>query len=343
MLSDAEATARLDEVLRGYGLSLAELSEEVEATYGEPELVLASGSLMAGFGSPKSDIDLLVIMDAKRRVTDLPIMSYRKDAHIDTEYYARDAVLEMCEVLDRPDVLRATMSEKGWRKDYRLLRTLTRFGHSSILEATETWRAIIDRLRSATFFDVVAAWWRAEAVRYHIGASWLAPANPLLACLRMQEAIQASLSARAAARGELILPKKWLAGKLDACGDDAGLTELRTLLSLDPTGDPACAFDTLKARSLDHIGDEARRYPLELHLASGVELIDLKTETLASRWGLRAIHFRPTRDGLRGADKRSTPVWAGAGDQTPPDFGLDLFRADMAWLGIGNRVAEDRP
>src|SRR4051794_14164367 len=79
----------LDRFLDESGLERQRLVEEVGDAFGVPSLIVATGSVIQGFGSSTSDLDVYVLVP--RPVTGFPLLSYIDGARIDIAWHLASA------------------------------------------------------------------------------------------------------------------------------------------------------------------------------------------------------------------------------------------------------------
>ena len=78
--------SRFEEHISPHGLTPEQVLDQVDDVFGEPLLVVATGSVLAGYGRPTSDIDLYVVVPEEVAST-LPIMSYPRGARVDVALF----------------------------------------------------------------------------------------------------------------------------------------------------------------------------------------------------------------------------------------------------------------
>jgi hypothetical protein len=315
------------------------LRGQVEESYGPPLLVVATGSVLEGFGNDCSDIDLSVVVD-RDSLTQLPIMSYEGESRVDASYYrAADVATWIVTLRDSSWPPLAILTRDAWLRRFNVMKAAVRFAESLVLFASEGWAEWVAELGNPWLKDGVAAWWRAEALRLWLTARWLSDGKPLLASQRACEAVLAGLESGAAGRGQPYLTSnsRWLPEKLRALDDHAGFELLRrifrTPVRADDCGPYLAACEELLRERLGALETQALR--AQLWYASGVSVHDLDSRVLVSRWGLRAVELRG--EALPSPD-RLEPLWEGPVGAVPPAHVWRLFQEDMTWLGL---VARD--
>lgn len=326
-----QRSAKLEETLRQRGMDRAGVQGQVDAAFGKPELAVASGSIAAGFGTPESDVDIIVVVS--KPVPQVPVLSFAGSVRFDTEYYETSFVRHQFVLVAEGPEPGQPSNERRWRSGFRALRLLTRLEYGWVLSADDEWQRKIESLRCPEFRSVVSRWWTSEAMRRLMAADWVAATNPVLACLRLQDAIMSSLSASAAEAGELIMGKKWLPAKLKAMGDMPSFELLRTTLRLAGAPGERGAVERLRDIAVGLIPAGHDGDIFELSLASGVEVTSLDHELLCSRWNMRGAAVRADSAAvLRNAGPEAL-VWSGTVKDVPPAPLIRLFEKDMLWLG----------
>jgi hypothetical protein len=323
-------TARLAGFLDARGLTADELLATVETSYGEPLAIVATGSVLSGFGNDRSDLDLNVVVDADD-VRVVPIPAFKDELLVDTKYFTLAQVEEWAnELRDGPWPPSGRLTREGYRRRYLLLFHCVRFATGLALLESERFETVAARLREPWLTDRVAGWWQAEVVRSSLAARWLAPVKPLLAAQRQCDAVLAALEREAALGGQLYFKPKWLSEKLRALGDEVGLEALRDALRVPITASEAPEY--LARCQADPGADEL---DAQLWYAPGVTVQPLRDSTLVSRWGLRGLE-------LRGATlppvEPQAPLWQGPVASEPDPHRLALFVEDLTWLSIVARA-----
>jgi hypothetical protein len=325
--------ARLTEFLARYGSTPELLLSEVDSSLGEPLLVVATGSILHGFGNERSDIDISVVVD-RDKLSTLPIVSYEHGLLHDAAYFGASEVEEWPSALrDHPWPPAGGLDRRAWRNRLKALSNSIRFGHGLTLIARDGWDRWVSELQQPWLLERVVEWWRVEAIRYSVGARWLATAKPLLAAQRHCEAILAALESRTAAAGEPFFGAKWLPEKLRMLGDQHGMATLRTVLRTPVTDREAARYSAQYEALLRDLlpADWTRRLRAQLWYAPGVISRRVGDSTLVSRWDLRGVELHDGRLTSAGAHE---PIWEGELDALPDPHLLALFVEDMTWLSI---------
>ncbi|WP_461030593.1 hypothetical protein, partial [Streptomyces sparsus] len=235
--TDTALRARLDAFLAARSFTFDDLLGEADQGHGEPLLAVAAGSVLAGFGTHRSDLDLLVLVD-HGRITRMPITSHRFGTLIDVTVREAAAVRAVAAELATPDAASRwpqtdTVGSSGWNHHRRSLNTVSRLALGLPLKGAEPWRSWLEELRGPWLGDVLARWWVTESLRCRTAAGWLAGSNPRLARVRAREAALHALHARVTVGGEWYFNAKWLPEKLKAVGDEKALSQVRDLLAGD--------------------------------------------------------------------------------------------------------------
>ncbi|MEU9350750.1 hypothetical protein AB0D65_06950 [Streptomyces griseoloalbus] len=327
--SDDLLRTRLEAFLTARSFGLDDLVEETDQGHGEPVLAVAAGSVLAGFGTHKSDLDLLVLVD-NDRVTRMPITSHRFGTLVDVTVRAAvpaKAAAEKLTTTDWPTLDR--VDNAGWNHHRRSLNTTSRMALGLPLKGGDEWLAWQRGLRGPWLGRVLHRWWVAESVRMSTAARWLAPANPALALLRARDAVLHALHARATEAGQWYFNAKWLPEKLRVLDDGDGLAKVTALLAGRVTLDTALSW-------ADDLLGAVGRWDAAVHWAPGVSTWPVDTGTVVDRWGVRAV--QTPLSGLPAAPGDGA-VWTGPADAPPPEV-RDLFAHDMLWLGVAPAVKE---
>ncbi|MEU8778402.1 hypothetical protein [Streptomyces sp. NPDC048606] len=325
---------RLDAFLAERGITLDAVRREVDQGVGRPVLAVAAGSVLAGFGNHRSDLDLLVLVESDR-LTRFPIQSHEHGTLMDVNIRTASAVRDTTAALRTDDWPRfATVDEPGWNHRRRAINTANRLALGLPLLAGPPWDAWHESLRRPWLTRVVEQWWTVEAHRLAQAARWLLGARPPAAAARAREAVVAALNARAAAGGESYFAAKWVGEKLKALDDTEGLAVLRDALAppLDPRERvPHCL--ALVDRLTGGPGGSPGSAPLHavLRWSTGVATTVLEDRTVVDRWQLRALEVhRPDLPPAGGG----AIVWSGPLGSALPDDLAPLFVGDMVWLGV---------
>ncbi|SDF98906.1 hypothetical protein SAMN05421505_10121 [Sinosporangium album] len=316
------------------GLKIDAVLGETDQGLGSPVLAVASGSVLAGFGNHRSDLDLLVLVD-NDRLTRFPVQSHEHGTLIDVN------VRQAAKVRGHAAWLRdgawpsaESVTQDAWNHRRRTLKTTTRLALGLPLAAAEPWDSWQAGLGEPWLARVVEQWWTVEAHRLARAVRLLRRDRPMVAATRGREAVVAALNARAAAGGQLYFTEKWVGEKLRVLGDEAGLAVLREVLA------PPLRPDDRVARCLrlvDELVPVERPLHSVLRWATGVGTATLDDRTVVDRWQLRALEVRRTDLPESGAED---VLWSGPPDVDPPEDIHRLFVHDMLWLGVAEPDAE---
>ena len=327
----------LERFLRSKGIEAGQLTRHVERVYGPVLLVAATGSILAGLGNERSDLDLVVIVDCQG-LSDLPMVSFNGSVLVDVEYHAKNDIRKLVDRLEQgpwPDV--RTARPKDWLDYARAIRLIGRLAIGLPLESTGSFvEQLFERLEQDWLAQRFAASLRVEAERVRTGARWLLPTNPRLACERLCDAVLIALEARNASAGRLYPERKWTLEKLGLAGDHEGLQmgreALRTPLDVSGAGDYASRMNDCLAELLHE--EERSDLEAQLWFGAGVKLRRLGSRQLVSRWD-RLAYLMPERVEL--AEGKSAPVWRGGLGEDLPRHLLPLFLEDMTCLTVARR------
>lgn len=327
---------RFQEFLAERGLAADDVLGETDQGLGRPALAVAGGSVLAGFGNRRSDLDLLVLVE-HGRLTRFPIQSHEHGTLIDVNVREAGAVRERAAQLRDSDWPRFdTVTQEAWNHRRRTLKTVSRLALGLRLIAGEPWEAWHAGLRAPWLVRAVEQWWTVEAHRLARAAHLLTDVRPMAAAVRGREAVVAALNARAASAGQIYFTEKWVGEKLKAVGDEDALLLLREVLAVP--ADPRARVERCGAlvREL-----AAPRRPLHsvLRWATGIGTAELDDRTVVDRWQLRALEV--LRTGLPPGTSDEI-LWSGPPGADPPDDILRLFGHDMLWLGVAEPRSQPR-
>ncbi len=303
--------------------------------------------MLAGFGNPSSDLDLIVLVESER-VTRLPITSHRFSTMVDVSVRQAEPVRDSARRLaEQVWPLAGSVRHPEWSARQRGIDRISRLALGLPLISTPEWAAWLDGLRQPWLADAIRSWWRTEALRLTCAARWLAEANPRLAAVRAREAVMAALEVGMADAGQFYFTPKWLPEKLKAVGDLETLATLRELFT-HPGGPEG--HRRLLGRCLELAagltGPAGDRQAI-VWWAPGVRAWPLDDRILVERWGMRAVEVPDT--GLpaapaagpaaqpaagAAAEPAAEPVWQGRLDEPPPAAVARLFAHDMLWLAV---------
>jgi hypothetical protein len=337
VVTEEELAARLRTFLDRRGVAVETLLGNVESSFGAPLLVVATGSVLQGFGNSRSDVDLNVVVEAEKLAA-LPIPSFEGDVLVDATYFGAHQLEPWVPALrDHPWPPTGTVDRDACRRRFSRLFQSSRFACGLALTARNGWDGWLEELRRPWLVQRVVEWWRTEAYRWSLGARWLRDVKPMLAAQRQCEAVIAALESRAAAAGELYFKPKWLAEKFAMLGDEAGRQALKCALRT-PTRERDVDSYVSRCDELlrDLLGDSAERaLGVQVWMAPGVTVRRLGGTTLVSRWDLRGVELRDADLALDG----NAPIWQGGIDAEPSVQLLELFAADMTWLSLVTEAA----
>ncbi|HYP41925.1 MAG TPA: hypothetical protein VEX13_16325 [Chloroflexia bacterium] len=334
MSADSALIGRLDAFLAPHGTTREMIVAAVGEPYGRPLLVVATGSILHGYGNERSDIDINVVVE--RNVTQLPIPTFSQGVLLDTAYFGASEVKDWADVIrDQPWPPPGNFDRKLWRRSSSDLFRCTRLGYGLALTARDGWDGWMAEFREPWLAERVAHWWRIESARRQLGGRWLADAKPLLAAQRQFEAVLAALESRAASAGHPHSGPKWLSEKLRTLGDDEGLAVLREVMRAPVTEQEARGYIAQCEALLAELVGSHDGLAAQLWYLPGVKLRKLDARTLVSRWDMRGIELRGE---VPGVPDPSKPIWEGGLDVPPPSNVLSLFTEDMTWLSIVARA-----
>jgi len=335
-MAQGALAGRLEAFLAPRGLTREMIVAAVEGLYGHPLLIVATGSILHGFGNQRSDVDINVVLDKK--VAQLPVPLFPPGARLDTVCFGTSEVENWVSILrDQPWPPPGHVDRKQWRQRRAEFFNCTRFAYGLVLSARDGWDSHIAAFHEPWLAERVVRWWWIEAHRRGIAGRWLADAKPLLAAQRYLEAVLAALESRVAAAGQPYFGTKWLSEKLRTLDDSEGLAILREVGRAPATDREAQSYiarcDTLLAAlGVSHADSLAA----QLWYLPSVTARKLDTGTLVSRWNMRGLELSGA---VPAVPQPPAPIWEGGLDVPPSANLAALFIADMTWLSIVTRTA----
>jgi hypothetical protein len=324
-------TDRLATFLAPHGATTESLVSEVDDALGPALLVVATGSILHGFGNERSDCDLTVVVEHEN-LSMLAIAAFPHGFLLDATYFGAPEVESWIAAMRDETWPPRRLPRSSWRRRQRCLTHSVRLGYGLPLRTRDGWDERVAELRQPWLGERVAEWWRVEAVRWRLASRWLADTKPLLAAQRRCDAVLAALQYRAARAGQLYMGAKWLSEKLRLAEDAEGLELLRIALRTPTIERETVAYVSWCDALLDEVllsGD--RGLVAQLWYAPGTRVRTLDGRTLVSRWDLRGVELHGTS--LPGVQLQE-PIWAGPLDALPDADLLALFVEDMLWLSI---------
>ena len=324
---------RLCAFLSRYDIEVDSLAKEITTSFGNPQLVVATGSILQGFGNTHSDIDLYAAVEAEEEIRQLPMMSYRDSARIEVCLYqqadllSRDRFIRECSWPPN----RSESDRSTWSRRRHSLDTLTRFSLGLPLACDDRWERWLTGLDDGRLQGQVVAWWEAEAVRFRQGARWLWTNRRLAACQRYADALIAGLQARAARLGEPYFTSKWLGRKFRRQKDAEALEILHKSLRLPQRVSELDSYKEQAEALLETLLLGVEGIQVNLRFAPGTSVIRLGSTSIASRWELRGIEVPkselPEPDGCG-------VLWEGHPGDSIPGSLKQFVEADLLWLGV---------
>jgi hypothetical protein len=332
--SDPDFAARLDAFLATRGATRQLVVSAVGEAFGTPLLVVATGSILQGFGNQKSDLDISVIVD--HAVTRLPVPAHRSGILLDATYFGVSEVkMWGRQRFDGTWPPTGAVTREQWRRRVMELTFCTRFRDGVVLSARDPWDRWIAEFREPWLVSQVAEWWRLESLRRWLGGRWLSETKPVLAAQRRFEAILAILEMRAATCGQSYFGAKWLAEKLRIIDDREGLEVLNAFIRMPVTQQEAREYSARCEEYLTKFSERpGERAIVQLWYAPGVKVREIGPRIIVSRWNLRTNELGTATPRMPQLD---SPIWEGNLDTIPPPDMLQLFASDMTWLSITTR------
>lgn len=319
--------SRLEEHIAPYGLTPEQIRDQVDDVFGEPLLVVATGSVLAGFGRSTSDIDLYVVVPDE--VASTPIVSYPSGARVDTALFGAGTLTARHRQMTGPWPPPAPSSVEHTRRR-RSLDCLSRFGLGLPLATDfgewQSWQRAIE----SDIAGWQSAWHAAEAVRKQAAARVLLPVKPRLAAQKAAEAMVCALDRRSALAGERYFKSKFVGEKLRRLGDDQGVAWARQALFLPVSVAESADYVRRADEAVDALlaDVDTGGWRLRLVPAAGAVRHAFGRETLVSRWSMRTVAVDADSPAVteQSWDYGLTEPWH-------PDV-AGLFAEDMLWLGV---------
>jgi hypothetical protein len=332
MIDDQAARAHLEQFLHRVGRSVPELRDQVGDTFGSPLLIVATGSVLQGFGNEESDVDVMVVVDAPR-VTDVPINSHVLGLPVEVNYLHADEVLASGEAVEAGHHPPGDAAGRaGWQAGYRRLYYVGRLAVGLCLDGEPRWRDWQLRMRAALPAYAVA-WWQAECLRRRSAARLLLDERPLLAAQRYCDAGMAALEAVAARAGELYVGAKWIGAKIARSGTDDQRAAYRLLLDLPIAPAGVADYAKLAEDLIAQLAEEAalpEDPEVVLTLQPGVELHRVHDRRLVHRHGIQGLELRDSDVGF----PADGVVWRGPISTLDGDWRA-LATRGLVWLAAG--------
>ncbi|WP_206671052.1 hypothetical protein [Streptomyces sp. CB01881] len=300
----------------------------MDSSFGEPLLITAAGSVIAGFGNANSDLDLYAIVPDEVAST-LPLMSYPEGSRIDVVLHGAGQVTKRYEELTTTHWPPAEIGPGDLGTRRQVLDSVSRFGLGLLLTGTPEWSSWQRRL-DAELSGWISSWYAAEAVRKRIAARVFAERKPMVAALRIGEALAAALERRAVERGERYFKPKWLGEKLRKLDDRDGLAAFELAMCPPASPDKVPAYLAQVGELLDHYARDVdgSAWRVRLSHARGTEQYEFGESRLVTRWGLRTLSVPA------GGPVDHAKTWTFALDEEwHPDVAA-LFVEDLLWLGV---------
>jgi hypothetical protein len=320
---------RLADFLAQYGEPVEVLLADIDPSFGPPLLVVATGSVLHGFGNERSDLDVNVVVE-HNELSNLSLPSFERGFLLDTLYFAASDVAAWTRhSREHGWPPEGRLQRSTWRQRLKELVSSVRFAHGLSLQAEDGWSEWLEDLRRPWLQKRVVQWWCAEALRRRVAARWLTEDNPQLASQQWCDAALAALEARAAGAGELFFGTKWLPEKFRKLGDEASLAQLREALRIPVDPGAAVAHAERCDALVDVCAGALPPLAAQLWYAPGVTLRTGRTRTLVSHHDMRTVE---TRDSL--PDIGGEPVWEGTVETRPPETILRLFAENMTWISL---------
>jgi hypothetical protein len=318
--------------------TITDLLAQVDKSFGEPLLVVATGSVLEGFGNEESDVDVSIFVDAPT-VTDFPVSSHTLGLPLDLNYIDSTWATENSVFVFRNQLHAGpAFSRTEWKRSLRRLTRLGRLCTGAVLTGQGDWLEWQQRL-CAAFQEHAVTWWRTEALRQLSAGRLLAPTAPLLAAQRYCDAGLAVLESRAAAAGELYVGSKWIAAKLGRHGAADLLSAFERFMDLPVKAEEAPAY-CVDAVSLIRELTAGHPLPVNPQIAlsklPGVQRWEVRGRVLWHRWTLRGAEVDD--DSALDFDNEEGLLWQGRLDEVP-DIARFIAVQNFAWLSVEEELS----
>ncbi|GHE29816.1 hypothetical protein GCM10017673_35720 [Streptosporangium violaceochromogenes] len=334
MISDDFMRRQLHEYLARHGANQDDVLAEIDESLGKPVLVVASGSILQGFGNPSSDVDVYAVVDHEF-ATEFPMNSYTGDIHLDVNFLQASWVREAAaELAAETGPLCAVPDRERWAERLRRMYHLNRLVAGLALAGTDEWLAERERVREV-FPARMLAWWKTETLRYATAARLLERVDPMPAAQALCDAFRAALNGVCAEAGHLYMAEKWVGAKLRDVSREDLVARLNRAYRIPVDAGEAVAYLALVSGWLEET-TAAWELPepwVTLWPAEGVERWRVNDRLLIHRYGLRGVEFPAGAGGV----PPELP-WTGRAGEVPEEH-LSLIKEDLVWLS----VTEHRP
>ena len=326
--SSATLDARLQAHLASHRLTRNDVIAQVDTSFGQPLLTVATGSVLAGFGNPGSDLDIYSVVSGAVAAA-LPLTAYVNAALIEVVLHGAEPITNRHRELVSGQWPPADIAPGAIASARLILDSLSRFALGLPLTGTQEWLSWQRKL-AGDMPGRIAGWHAVEAVRKRVSARVFAPSKPIVAALRIGEALCAALERHAALHGEWYFKPKWLGEKLRRLDDHSALDAYRLAMCPPVIPSDVPAYLDKTGELLDHFLADVfcSGWRIKVTPAIGTQGHLFDETYLMSRWGLRTVAV--PADGPACAN----PVWTyGIEDQWHDDV-ADLFIEDVLWMGV---------
>ncbi|WP_067497419.1 hypothetical protein [Actinoplanes sp. TFC3] len=307
--------------------TIDDLTDQIAGSFGEPELVVAAGSVQQGFGNEESDVDLLVFVDAQ--VTNIPISSHVLGLPVDINYLSLDWTRSVDELLATPGYDGVLVNRTDWKDSLRRFQRVGRLAVSLPLAGDDKWLAWQAAL-AAPVTEYAVHWWSREALRQRTAARMLRDTDPRLAAQRYCDAGLAALEIAAARVGELYVGAKWILAKLQRSAAPELSDTYRFLTTTPVRAGEAKGYNDAVEDILQSLHPFPADPVVQFALMPDVERSEIRGRTLLHRWGTRGVESTAAGFGDSGDDR---VIWRGPASALDDETVL-LARQGLVWLSI---------
>jgi hypothetical protein len=285
--------AHLEQSLRERNLTLDEVLGHVDDVFGDIQAIFITGSLVAGFGNKRSDLDICPIV-RRDRIGHMPFASFAAETLVDMCYFASEELQR--QTLD--------LRQSAWppvgpivpdrlRRQRQNLVELSRFAAGFLAKSTPEWSAWHLDLHDGWLARRIEEWHDTEALRYATCAHWLHANKPRVAVELMTRATISCCESAVVRAGILYQDpeSKWLPDKLLSAGLKREYELLRSVLRRG-AGD---AFERARAAYEELRGSRQGSPELQLWLSPPIKHYQVAKKTYLSKFGMEAVEV----DGMR--------------------------------------------
>lgn len=339
MLSTEQKSKNLNDFLNGKGVSSEIINEQITDVFGEKCLIVATGSVVEGFGNQTSDVDLMCVVD-KNDISQLPIMTYSNLVKFDTEYYSSTDIVQYFDLIRKEWPPTKPYDQNKWKGTYKAFKICCRLTVGLVIYNTDQWSNIYKSFDQELFLRLLCKWWYIESTRNLIVAKILNKHSKKTSEIRLFDAACSVLLAIIAKKGECVFNKKWISEKLKIT---ESVEELKFFESLLLT---SFSFSTNSQLYLSHVAKvenflesvipDSVELSLCCYLSIGVSVNKLAEHTVLSNWaneGFVLPRHESENSGLA-FDREDKLVFCSSVTSQLPDIVEHLIANQFLWIGV---------